>query len=230
MALLVAASRLLMALVIGGVAWLALEQWRAADRAAEKRGLLVRAVELNARSLVPGSPLACLAAGAADGLDNACENVVFGTPESAAAAVAYTDAQLALLADASDLAARGEPNLTDNFAGLRRTLEIDRYGLVAHLLSTRDGCTVESCRYFVRLRETEVIKANIKGRTFESYIARHADDWTLKPAVAAPAATPTAPPEEPPPPPQASAPRTVQPSAKYDFPSAASIPPVNCAT
>ena len=49
--------------------------------------------------------------------------------------MAYVDARLALLADGLDLAAR-DPRYAASIERLRRAIESDRYGLVAHVLAT----------------------------------------------------------------------------------------------
>ena len=59
-----------------------------------------RAETLNASALQPGRALACLDAVAGESTEAACEAKVFASPQSTAAAVAYTGAQLTLLADA----------------------------------------------------------------------------------------------------------------------------------
>jgi len=66
--------------------------------------------------------------------------VVVRTPESVAAALAYVSAQMSLLWDFTDHARRarsGEPLAIIN---LRRSIEGDRFGLVAQVLTVRDGC------------------------------------------------------------------------------------------
>src|SRR3954471_19218596 len=86
---------------------------------AERRTLQARASEIAARALAPGSALACLNGEAGEAVENACEKAVFAHPENAAAAVAYTEARLVLLADALDLAG-GDTAFDATLAGLRR--------------------------------------------------------------------------------------------------------------
>jgi hypothetical protein len=110
----------------------------------------------------------------------------------------------------------------DTFASTQRALELDRYGLAAHVLAVRDGCTAEHCPAFAWLHDSAALKGNLRAEAFDSYVARYAAAWNAdKPApvasVPAPAEVATAP--------AASGPRPV--SSKYDFPSAASIPPVS---
>jgi hypothetical protein len=196
----------------------------ALDRyAAERRALMQRDAELNISAVAPGSALACLDGGAGEVVENACEKQVFADPQRAASATAYMAARLALLADVAALA-RSEPAVLEGFAATRRAIELDRYGIAAHVLAIRDGCTAEQCAAFAWLRDTAVIKANLKAQTYDQYVSRYAAAWTRDPGNQVPVAGSAAPapvaiaPE---------APTGVPVSSKYDFPSAASIPPVS---
>jgi hypothetical protein len=199
------------------------------SRAAERRALLQRNAELNISAVAPGSVLACLDGGAGEAIENACEKSVFADPQSAASAVAYTAARLTLLADAQAFAHGSDPAILDAFAGARRALELDRYGVAAHVLATRDGCTAVQCEAFALLRDTAALKGNMQAQAFDSYVARYAAVWNKAepgkqtPVASAPAAAPAA---------VASvagqpAPSGQPVSSKYDFPSAASIPAVS---
>lgn len=204
------------------------------ERAAERRALLTRQNELTARLIVPGSPLACLDSGAGEAVGNACEKAVFADAATTASAVAFTAARLDLLKDAATLAQKGEGDIAGAFATVRRAIELDRYGLAAQVLADRDGCTPDRCAAFALLGHTDVLKANMKARVFDQYVSRYAPAWEQ--GMPAPNAVPQAsvPPAEQHPAPVASveppagavpAGRPVDP--KWDFPSAASIPPVS---
>ena len=197
------------------------------SQAAERRALLQRKAELNNSAVAPGSALACLDGGAGEAIENACEKSIFAGPQSAAGAVAYTAARLALLADAHAFSRAGQSDIMEAFAATRRAIELDRYGLAAHVLATRDGCTAERCAAFTWLRDTAALKGNLKGQAFDTYVARYAANWNkVEPEKQAPVASaPTAAPTT-----VSSAPGTPsgQPvSSKYDFPSSASIPAVS---
>ncbi len=199
------------------------------QRSAERLALDARSAELTARSLIPGSPLACLDAGAGEAIESACEKAIFAKPETAAAAVGYITARLALLADGLDFAVRADRGYEGALNGLRRAIELDRYGIAAHVLATRDGCVADDCAAFALMRDASTLKANLKARAFDTYVARYASSWSepapapvveknppvaVAPAAAGPVAV--APPLP-----------AVAPSARVDFPSAASIPPVS---
>jgi hypothetical protein len=193
--------------------------------AADRRALVQRSAELNLGAMAPGSVLSCLDAGAGDEVEAACEAKVFADPRNAAGAVAYTAARLSLLSEAQAT----QPSALVAMAGPRRAIELDRYGIAAYVLATRDGCTPENCSAFAFLRDTTALKANLKARVYDQYVSRHAAAWNKpeaeKQAPVAAAPPPGAPvaavPGEP------SQPTGVPVSSKYDFPSAASIPPVS---
>ncbi|MGE5536811.1 MAG: hypothetical protein ACM3W7_14985 [Acidobacteriota bacterium] len=187
--------------------------------------LEARNAELMARALVPGSVLGCLGGTAGEAVENACEQKVFASPEQVAAAVVFVTAQLSLLVDVSS-AGRGDTRLAGIRADLKRAIGLDRYGIAAHVLATRDGCTVERCAVFALLDDAAVLKTNLKTHAFDNYVARYAESWgKSEPGAQASVAGIT--------PPSAPAIGTTLPEphapvpSKYDFPSADSIPPVS---
>lgn len=211
-------------IALGGFA--VLDHMTGDRRAAEHRALAARQDELTARALAPGSALSCLDAIAGDATETACEAQVFASPQSTAAAVAYIGARLSLLADAKD---KDAPQA--RFATARRAVELDRFGIAAHVLSERDGCSAVQCGGFALVTDSSMLRSNLKARTFDQYVSRHSVAWNAPAVPKAPAApemsqAPSAP--APAPATQAAVvtdPRPVSP--KYDFPSAASIPPVS---
>jgi hypothetical protein len=218
------------ALVIGVLAVAALiDRMKDNEQAAERRALIVRDAELSRAALKPGSALNCLDAQAGEAVENACEKAVFADARGTAAAVAYTAARIDLLRDVAAFAKTNEAGILAEFAASRRAIELDRFGFAAHVLASRDGCTADHCAAFAIFADTSVLKSNLKAQVFDQYVARHAPDWRIPadvpsapaisegPAGPAPSTTASAPPSA------ARAPV----SDKYDFPSAASIPPVS---
>jgi hypothetical protein len=214
-------------LVVVGVGLMALlDRMAEADRAAERRALTQRYANLTTQALAPGSALACLDGVAGEAVENACEKTVFAGPQNTAAAVAYMAARLTLLDDGLAFARHSDPEFAASLAGLRRAIELDRFGVAAHVLAVRDGCTAERCDAFALLQDANVIKSNLKAQVFDQYVSRYAADWnktapatvpmTQQPPVAAPAVSALEP-----------APAKTPLSGKYDFPSADSIPPVS---
>ena len=108
-------------------------------------------------------------------VENACEKPLFASPEAVAAAVAYVDARFSLLAASAALAER-DPGYRPAFERLRRGLEADRYGLVAHVLMTR-GCNGADCAELRLLRDPARVVANMKARAFEAALGVHALAW-----------------------------------------------------
>ena len=207
--------------VLAGVAVVSILARMAQDeRGAERRALAQRSAELTAQTLAPGSTLACLDGAAGEAVEGACEKTVFAGPQSTAAAVAYMAARLTLLADGLAFARHGDADFPAALAGLRRAIELDRFGIAAHVLAVRDGCTAERCAAFALLGDANVIKSNLKAQVFNQYVARYAADWN-KLAPTAEKQAPVASVLESP------APSKTPLGSKYSFPSAASIPPVS---
>ena len=215
-------------LAAGLGAYAVADQMAAARQAASERAVIARSEALTGQAMTPGSALACLDAAAGDTIETACEAAVFASPQSTAAAVAYIGARLALLADSKDM-----PSAAAKLAATRRAIELDRFGIAAHVLSERDGCSAAQCTGFALVGDSSMLRSNLKARTFDQYVSRHAPNWNAPP-VAQPSPPPAVSQVQPvlPPPASASAPlaaaspaRPV--SSKYDFPSAASIPPVS---
>jgi hypothetical protein len=223
------ARRLLLpvaALAIFGLGIIAIVDRMAEDeRFAERRALAQRNAQLTGPAMAPGSTLACLDGPAGDTVENACERTVFAGPQSTAAAVTYMAARLTLLSDGLAFARHSDPDFAVSLAGLRRAIELDRFGIAAHVLAVRDGCTAERCDAFALLSDANVVKSNLKAQVFDQYVSRYAANWN-KNAATAPVADRL---------PGAVAPIAILPEApakapvpdKYDLPSSASIPPVS---
>ena len=212
--------------VIGVLATIAIvERLARSERAAEQRALLDRDSQLNLSAIAPGSLLACLDGVAGEQVENACEHLLFADPQSTARAVAYISARLSLLADASSVAQREDADLSAAFTTARRAIELDRFGIAAHVLAVRAGCTAEKCSAFDMFQDTAILKANLKVHAFDTYVSRYASAWgksdpsaEKEPQTSATTMPPVA----------SAAEGTGHPlSSRYDFPSAASIPPVS---
>jgi len=203
-----------------------LERMATNERMAEQRALLSRHMQLSLSAVAPGSALACLDGAAGEQIEAACEKAVFADAQSAASAVAYIGARLSLLSDVFMVAQHGNPDLQAALASTRRAIELDRYGIAAHVLAERDGCTADRCAAFAMFQDTGALKANLKVHAFDTYVSRYAAEWGKK----EPAADKQ--PQAGVPSPVASAGSESLPSghpvdSRYDFPSSASIPPVS---
>jgi hypothetical protein len=161
--------------------------------------------------------LSCIDDLAGDAVLTACEKVLFGSAESAAAAVAYAASQITLLTSLGDAATANKGAGSDLLA-LRRAVERDRYGLMAYVLMARDHCTPSACPAFRSLTDNHQIAANMNERVYESLIMRHAPSWNA-PAQGAGGLIAALPPSAP----------SGKPT-NAEFPSSASTPPVNIMT
>ncbi len=162
--------------------------------------------------------LSCLDGLAGEAVEAPCERALFASADVAAAAVSYTAAQISKLGRSDDAAAQ-----TPEQQSLRRTLERDRYGLVAQVLVARDQCSEADCQAFRLFSDTTQIKNNMRERLYDATINRYAAAWSgasASPSPAMAAITPAMP----------TTPALTGRPSTIDFPSAASIPPVNIMT
>ena len=209
-------ATVLVLLIVFLGAWWVREYLAGRDHAAEQRAIETRAFELATRAIAPGSALGCLDPIAGEAMEVACEKALVASPEATAAAVSYVASQLSILASAPKPDDRaGNPALL----ALRRAVEADRFGIVAHVLAARDGCTADQCGAFAWVSDPSRIKVNLAERPFEGRLKSASASWpaagTRGLASSAPSALP--------------GPAMRSPNNLY-FPSAASIPPVNIMT
>jgi len=198
--------------------------------APERQTLDARLLEITAWAVAPGSALSCLSGTADEAVETSCEKALFATPEAVAAAIAYVAAQVSVLAEGADYQRRSARSYESRLAGVRLAVETDRFGIVAHVLATRDGCTAERCSAFTLLRDPSQISDNLIAHRYESLVARHAPDWGASPSSPpTPVASANTPPPAPPsqPAPLASAAPAAAGKKNLFFPSSASIPAVS---
>ena len=200
----------------GWMGWLMFGRLGDSARADERRAFDQRVVELTARATVPNSVLSCIDSAAIDAIATGCEKVLFSSPENVTAAVAYVSARLALLVDGTDLAARSELNYDSSLNALRRGLETDRFGFVAHVMAQMPNCAAQECEILTMLNDPNHVRANLQEKPFEALVAKYSPQWTQAPR---PAVTSEVRPLGLAPPAPV--------SSRYDLPSSASIPPVS---
>ena len=134
--------------------------------------------------------LACVDDLAGDAVLSACEKALFGSAESVAAAVSYAASQLERLTSYGDVASANS-NMTADLAALRRAVERDRYGLIAHVLVENYRCTPADCPAFRLLSNRRQVMANMEANAFDGVVARYAALWnTVAPTLATAAAGP----------------------------------------
>jgi hypothetical protein len=166
--------------------------------------------------------LYCIDDLAGESVELACEKALFGSADSVAAAVSYAAGRLSRLFAYGDVAAANK-SMTPELEALRRSVERDRYGLMAQVLVAREHCEPTYCPAFRSLTDYNQIAANMTERTYDGLISRYVSLWN------APIATVATLPQQPPPPPQPPPGAPGKPT-NADFPSSASIPPVNIMT
>jgi hypothetical protein len=161
--------------------------------------------------------LTCVDDLAGEAVLTACEKAVFASPEATAAALAYAARQINRLIGFGDVVTANR-NMTPELEALRRSVEHDRYGLMAEVLVVRDHCTPFDCAAFKSLSDRDRLASNIEERTYDGMVARYSVLWN---APAAPAVAPVAAliPGVP----------TGKPT-NAEFPSASSTPPVSIMT
>ena len=159
--------------------------------------------------------LSCIDDLAGDTVLTACEKGLFGSAESAAAALSYAASQITRLTAFGDVVA-ANASMTPELQMVRRAVERDRYGLMAYVLAARDHCTPSDCAAFRALTDHNQIAANMNERIYEGLIARYAPSWNA-PAAAGPvtALAPSTPTGKP---------------TNAEFPTAASTPPISIMT
>jgi hypothetical protein len=171
-------TRVGLVVVVAASAWLFFGRAIEHDRTEERRVLDQRIQELSARATEPGSPLGCLDTTMNEALETVCERVIFGNPATIAAATVFVASQLGLLSDAVDYINRGDSSYSPAIAGLRRAVETDRFGLVAQVLATRDGCTAAKCTRLAMLSDATRVSDHLKDGTFDGLVARYATGWS----------------------------------------------------
>ena len=179
--------------------WLYVEQRGGSTTGSERRSLDDRKAALMAGAIAPGSALSCLNEIAEETVESACEKAVFASPEAVAAGINHVTSQLALLDDGTTYAERGDASYAAALAPLRAALELDRFGIVAHVLGNQ-GCTPENCDALMRFHDSSKVLGNLRNRTFEEQVKKYTAIWD-RPAegVAATASPPVVAPEESPP-------------------------------
>jgi hypothetical protein len=187
---------------------------------AERNALEARAQRLTAQALAPGSPLACLDGATGDTVQDACERALFASPTTVAAAVSYVGSQFALLSDMTTYARRGGPDIDGALVPLRRALEADRFGLLAHVLVMRGGCSSNHCPALAMLHDPSHVRTNIIAQTLRHYVDQYRAAWAGSPVAPAPAMAEAVPQG-------AAVAGRRKPPLDIDFPSSASIPPIS---
>ena len=163
--------------VVVFIAGLALGYLARNDWATERRAVDARVSNLAAQALMPGSALACLDPIASKGFETGCEKALFATAETTAGAIAFVAAQVSLMASASKAVGRRGASDSSALTTLRRSVEADRFGIVAYVLAAEHSCTPDRCGAFAFLQRSDQVRVNLVERPFEGYLERHRSGW-----------------------------------------------------
>lgn len=165
--------------------------------------------------------LSCLDEMAGDVVLAACEKAVFASAESTAAAVSYVASQITRLTSFGDVTTASQ-SMTSDLQALRRSIERDRFGLVAQVLQVRDHCTPTKCAVFRSLTDNHQIVTNMDEHLYDRLVSRYSAMWNTPAVIGTAGASPAMgalaafPPSVP----------TGRPT-NAEFPSSASTPPVS---
>ena len=167
------------------------------------------------QAVTASSPaLSCIDDLAGETVLTACEKILFGSADAATAAVSYAALRITQLTSFGDVAAANK-SMTPELATLRRSVERDRYGLMAYVLVNRDRCQPGDCAAYRSLTDHNQIAANMDERIYEGLIMRYSPSWGAPAAAPVAALPPSLPAGKP---------------TNAEFPTSASIPPVNIMT
>jgi hypothetical protein len=217
-----AAERLVLigigAALTGSLTWACFDS---AEMRSERNSLDLGARQLTLQAIATGSPLACLDPLAGDALGVACERAVFASPGSVAAAMSYVAAQFTLVADMAAYRRRSGADIDSTLPVLRRRLEADPFGFLAHVLVVRDGCTSDHCPALAVLHDSSHVRMNLVAQTLDHFVDHYRAGWGKTPdgPVAVMSDTPV--------PAEANTPGSHKVAVNIDFPSAASIPAIS---
>src|SRR5690242_18815838 len=173
----------------------------------------------SAPAIAPMLPaLSCIDDLAGDTVGQACERAVFGSPESTAAAVNYAASMITRLVSLGDAAA-AQRTMSSEMQATRRAIERDRYGLMAHVLLTRERCSPNQCAAYRSLTDNHQIITNMDEHTFDNLVVRYASSWNAPQPTSATTPLAMLPPSVP----------TGRPT-NAEFPSSANTPAVSIMT
>jgi hypothetical protein len=73
-------------------------------------------------------------------------------------------------------AQRDDTSYAAEFASLRSALELDRFGLVAHVLANQ-GCTPDRCDALMLFRDPSKVLANLRDHMFGEQVKKYIAVW-----------------------------------------------------
>ena len=157
------------------------------DHAEEGRVILQRIFDLTALQAGSQSALGCLDVSPGDPLEEICERTIFANPQTVASANAFVAARFSILGEALPYATAVRSPAAGAVVSLRQVVENDPFGIAAHVLAARYGCSASQCSAFAMLTDASKVVANLNARTYENLVYRYAPSWQGQggPAVSA---------------------------------------------
>ena len=163
--------------VVALLAGVGIERWTAWELAGERRALEARAFELVTRAMAPGSTLACLDAVASSAFQEGCEKALFASSREYRCGGFLRRCATVAPGGRRDYAQRAGVDYGASLAQLRRNAEWDAFGIVAHVLAARDGCTAGQCQALAMLNSPQRVRANLARQAFDANVSRYAAVW-----------------------------------------------------
>src|SRR5215469_12393682 len=157
------------------------------DHAEEGRVILQRIFDLTALEAGSQSALGCLDVSPGDPLEEICERTIFANAQTVASANAFVAARFSVLREALPYATAVRSPSAGAVVSLRQVVENDPFGIAAHVLAARYGCSASQCSAFAMLTDVSKVVANLNARTYENLVSRYAPSWQEQggPAVSA---------------------------------------------
>ena len=118
--------------------------------------------------------------------ETACEKAVFARRKARPPPLPIWTPVIKLLSEAAALARQGDGSILAALAATRRAVALDRYGVAAQVLATRDGCTAAKCAAFALVDDADVLKSNLQAQVYDQYVSRYAGSWNEIAPVAKP--------------------------------------------
>jgi hypothetical protein len=147
------------------------------DHAEEGRVILQRIFDLTALQAGSQSALGCLDVSPGDPLEEICERTIFANPQTVASANAFVAARFSVLGEALPYATAVRSPSAEAVVSLRQVVENDPFGIAAHVLAARYGCSASQCSAFAMLADISKVVANLNARTYENLVSRYAPSW-----------------------------------------------------
>src|SRR5215203_6365837 len=129
--------------------------------------------ELTLRAIKEPS-MACLNSFLPEAAQPACERIVFASAENISQAVSNSTEKLSFLAEGLSYATRFNPSYEKKLHSIRREVEVDRFGIFAHVIKNLGYCPAEEhCSSFMWVQDRSQLSQNIAVDRYRSNVAKY---------------------------------------------------------